>query len=116
MLDDLIRRRVGEEAQVLAAGGFVVGGEPIFLARGDRTQVDLLTAEMHRGPRRLSRSGRDVFTGHAKHPRVPFGRGVYVRNLDDQMIQRLYGQGHRALSLSSCASAGAVGLPAVTDR
>src|SRR5262249_8352052 len=100
MLDDLIRRRVGQETQVLAAGGFVVGREPILLARRNWTEVDLLMAESHRGPRRLAGLGGSVLAGPAKHPSVSWGGGLEVRDLDDQMVQRLPRQWHTGLSLS----------------
>jgi hypothetical protein len=84
MLDDLIRRRVGEKAQVLAARSLVVCGEPIFLARGNWPQVDLLAAESHRGPRRLPRRWRDVLARHAEPPLVPTGSDLEVGDLDDR--------------------------------
>src|SRR5580700_7877836 len=105
MLDDLIRRRAGQKAQVLAASPLMVGGEPILLARSDRPQVDLLTAESHRSPQRLPRRWRGVLARHAEHPLIPAGRDLKVADLDDQMVQRLHFQGHKALFCSQTPTA-----------
>src|ERR1700722_17336392 len=85
MANDLVRRRVGEKAQILAARGFVISREPILLARGDWAEVDLLAAEFHLGPRRLARRWRNILARHAEHALIPPGRDLEIGNLDDQM-------------------------------
>src|SRR4051794_24032865 len=45
MRDHIIRRARGEEAEVVAAGGFVVGSEPVDLVGVLRPHVDLLVPE-----------------------------------------------------------------------
>src|SRR5262249_39982754 len=45
MRDHLVRRTRSEEAKIVAAGGFVIGGEPLDLVGTFRPNVDLLGAE-----------------------------------------------------------------------
>src|SRR5215468_6952305 len=53
MRDDLLRRARGEEAEVVAPCGLVIGGEPFHLVGVARPHIDLLVAEQQRRARRL---------------------------------------------------------------
>src|SRR4051812_41505411 len=46
MRDDLLRPGRGEKAQIVAAGGLMVGGEPLHLVGIVRPHIDLLVAEL----------------------------------------------------------------------
>src|SRR5688500_18819759 len=48
MLRHLLRRGLGQETEVVAAGRDLPSGEPLLLCRRVGPQVDLLAAEMHR--------------------------------------------------------------------
>src|SRR5687768_1558757 len=52
----LVRRARGEKAQIVAAGGLVIRGEPLDLVSAARPHIDLLVAERQRCPRGLARA------------------------------------------------------------
>src|SRR3984893_2631026 len=57
MRDHLVRRARREEAEIVAAGGLMIGGEPLHLVGILRSHIDLLVAEYQRGPPGLARAG-----------------------------------------------------------
>ena len=46
MLDDKLRRRVSQKAEVVATGSFVIRGKPFDLVRHNRAEIYLLLAEL----------------------------------------------------------------------
>src|SRR3954470_14990013 len=73
MRDDLFGARGSEKAQIVAARGLMVGGEPFHLVGIARTYVALLVAEHQRGARRLAAAGIEHSYFHAEHVSVPLG-------------------------------------------
>src|SRR3954463_4831509 len=79
--------RGGEEAQILAAGGLVVRGEPLHLVGIARPDVDLLVTELQRSPRRFAAAGVEHLDFHAENLAVPRGGHCDVRDVDHEMIE-----------------------------
>src|SRR3954469_6844717 len=77
----------GEEAQILAAGGLVVRGEPLHLVGIARPDVDLLVTELQRSPRRFAAAGLEHLDFHAENLAVPLGGHCDVRDVDHEMIE-----------------------------
>ena len=87
MRDHFIRRARGEKAQVVAAGGHMVGGEPVDLVAIDRPHVDLLVAEVQRGPRYPAPAGIEHPDLHAEDFCVPLRRARHISDVDDEMVE-----------------------------
>jgi hypothetical protein len=66
----------------------MVGREPIGLAGGHWTEVDLLAADSHLGSRRPPGSGRDILPGDAEHALIRRRRGSTLEIWDDQTVER----------------------------
>src|SRR5436190_4200532 len=93
MVRHLLRRRFGQEAEIVAAGRDGAAGEPLLLRCRLGPQVDLLPAEMHRGHFPAgSRLGDHAL--HAEHALVPGGGDLDVLHVDDEVIEGFDGQGH----------------------
>src|SRR5205807_9907022 len=84
-----VRRARGEEAQIVAAGGLMIGGEPLDLVGALGPHVDLLAAEHERGARRLALARIEHLHLHAEDCPVPFGRARDVGDIDHEMIERM---------------------------
>src|ERR1700722_5982512 len=109
MRDHLVGRTRGEKAQIVAARGFMVGGEPFDLVGVARPHVDLLVAEHQRRPRRLAGAGIEHPDLHAEDFLVPLRRARHVGNIDHEMIDRAYLDSHELILWSRFAGACATG-------
>src|ERR1700687_1274604 len=87
MRDHLVRRARGEKVQVLAAGGFMVGGEPLDLVGVARPHINLLVAEDKRCPRRLAGAGIEYGDLHAEDLLVPLRGARHIGDVDHEMIE-----------------------------
>jgi len=94
MRDHRFRRSGGEKGQIVAAGGFVVGGEPLDLVGVARPHVDFLVAEDQRGPRRLALARIEHPDLHAEDLCVPFGGTRDIGDVDHEMIEGVDFDGH----------------------
>jgi len=93
VLDHLLRRRLGQKAEIVAARRHLLAGEPVLLAGRDRPEIDLLPAEVHRGAH-LARPPLLVLALHAEHALIPPRRGLDVAHVDDDVIEGVDGKGH----------------------
>src|SRR6201992_1004275 len=89
MRNNLIRCALREEAEIVAAGCFVIRGEPLHLVGAARPDVDLLIAEQERGSRRLARAGVEHLDLHAEDLAVPLGGSRDVGDIDHEMVERV---------------------------
>src|SRR3954451_11952968 len=97
MRDDLFRGTRAEKAQIVTPCGLMVGGKPRELVSPDRSHVDFLFAEHQRGTRRLALPRVEHADLHAKDFSVPFRGARDVANIDDEMIDRAYLDGHELI-------------------
>jgi hypothetical protein len=67
----------------------MVGGEPFHFVGLDRPQIDLLLPESHGDARGLAMSGIEHDTGHAEHALIPSSGGFRVRDIDDEVVERI---------------------------
>src|SRR5882724_5670689 len=100
MRDHLLRRLRGEKAQIVAAGGLMVGREPLRLVGIKWPHIDLLVAEDQRGPGCLAFARIEHPDLHAEDCSIPLRRARHVRNIDHQVIERVDLESH-GLSSSS---------------
>src|SRR5580658_7694122 len=94
MLGDRLRRRIRQEAKIVASCARVLGREPVVGASVDRAQVELLRTELHRCSLRPTRVGREIYARHAENPLIPRRRALDVRDVDDEVVERLDGKRH----------------------
>src|SRR5450631_2780542 len=89
MRDHLFRCGRGEKAQIVTAGGFMVGSEPLDLVGVARPHIDLLVAEGQRGPGRTAVARIEHLDLHVEYLPIPLGGTCDVRDIDHQMIERV---------------------------
>ena len=87
MVADVVRARLGDEAQVERAGGVDGAGLPVRCAGG--AHVDLLAAEDQRCP-----VVPENFAPHAKHSHVPVDGGVDVAAVEHHVVDAVNNKGH----------------------
>src|SRR6516225_9938333 len=121
MRDHVIRGARGQKAQIVAAGGFMVGREPFDLVGVLGADVDLLVAEYQRGARRLSAAGVEYPDLHAEDSCVPLRGARDIADIDHEMIDRIDPERHGlSSSLQRMARARALhfspGVALVTTR
>src|SRR4051812_4076937 len=87
MRHHLVRRGGGQEAQILAAGGLVVRGEPFHLVGIARPDVDLLVTELKGSPRRFAAAGVEHLDFHAQDLAIPLGGNSDLGDVDHEMIE-----------------------------
>jgi hypothetical protein len=88
MRDHLFRRARCEKAQIVAACGFMVRGEPLDLIGISWPHVDFLVAKDQRRPRRLAVAWIEHLYLHAKYLVVPLGGTRDIADIDNEMIER----------------------------
>jgi hypothetical protein len=63
------------------------------------TQIDLLATEFKRGPGMRA----EILAVHAEHSLVPGGCDIDVRDVEDDVVDAVYGESHRVEAPSGCA-------------
>src|ERR1700733_540313 len=89
MRDHLFRRRGGEKAQIVTAGGFMVRREPLGLVGVAWPHIDFLVAENQRRPGRVAVAGIEQPDLHAEYLPIPLGGTRDIGDIDHQMIERV---------------------------